>query len=106
MAYFLCELHEVRGTLEHTPQSQTCAARGGSLLSPGGVICVVPEDVCTSWIESDAYIVPPPPLPATGDAAELYAFGFGAVLAPVLLLWIGAVIVRGIRLVSQRGEPK
>lgn len=55
---------------------------------------------CTEWRQLGGVDVGvTAQLPSAGDAVELYAWGFAAVLSPVLLAWIGRVIIRGIELI-------
>lgn len=62
--------------------------------------CIVPEDVCTRWVSSDAYLVSNV-MPAASDATTLYAWGFAAVIGPAVVLWVAGLIVAGVRRIVQ-----
>ena len=104
-AYWLCKAHEVHRILELRDQTQcggvsnipasNCGCPGGGT-GVTGRYCSTAEDVCTEWVPSDAFVVADV-RPAPAEAGELYAWGFVAVIAPVLIMWLGSVVIRGIR---------
>ena len=65
---------------------------------PCGAVAIL---ACTEWQSADSMIVAAPPLPSLGAGAELYSWGFAAVLIPVLILWMAVVVVRGIRVIAK-----
>ena len=110
--YSLCRGHGVRPVLEwidegtynasvaectghprHNDEVPPIAVGAGTT----GVICEIDEDICVDgWIEVDAYLVANV-FPSREHGAELLAWGFAAVVGPALILWLGVVVVRGIR---------
>ena len=51
---------------------------------------------CSQWVSADSYVVANV-YPSASDGAALVAWGFAVVVGPALIMWLGAVIVRGIR---------
>lgn len=58
-------------------------------------------EVCVDWESVPSVVSIANALPGVSAGAELYAWGFAAVLGPPLIVWIGAVVVRGVKLIAK-----
>lgn len=101
MPYWLCTSHEIHNVIEDEVGTGNTCTTGTYLtrLTINGVshrLCIVEEDICTNWVEANSYIVAND-FPSPAEGAELYAWGFTAVLAPVIILAIAVAIAKAIR---------